>query len=130
MLGEKLLKLRKEKNITQEQLAEQIDVTRQTISNWELDETLPNTEQLKKISKVFEISIDELLDNEIKRIDKKEENIVRKKVLTKVFIAITIIWIIAATVAFIEKNYIPGIINILTALVAFTTAILIKNKKD
>lgn len=65
-LGEKILKLRKQKGISQEQLGEQIDVTRQTISNWELGETSPNPEQLKLLSKTLDVSIDELLDNERK----------------------------------------------------------------
>ncbi len=67
-LGENIYKLRKEKNLSQEQLGEQIKVTRQTISNWELNETSPNTEQLKLLSKAFNISIDELLNNDIKTI--------------------------------------------------------------
>lgn len=65
-LGEHILKLRKEKGFSQEQLGEKIQVTRQTVSNWELGETSPNPEQLKKLSKVLNISIDELLENETK----------------------------------------------------------------
>lgn len=65
-LGEKILKLRKQKGLSQEQLGEEINVTRQTISNWELGETLPNPEQLKLLSKMLDVSIDELLDNERK----------------------------------------------------------------
>ena len=44
-LGEKILELRKRNNLSQEQLGEKINVTRQTISNWELNETAPNPEQ-------------------------------------------------------------------------------------
>ena len=65
-LGENILKLRKKQGLSQEQLGYQIDVTRQTISNWESEDTAPNPEQLKRLSKVFDISIDELLDNEYK----------------------------------------------------------------
>ena len=64
-LGENIFKLRKEYNLSQEQLAEKINVTRQTISNWELGETAPNPEQLKLLSKELNISIDELLNNHI-----------------------------------------------------------------
>lgn len=67
-LGEKILKLRKSKGLSQEQFGEKINVTRQTISNWELGETSPNPEQLKLISKELNISIDELLDNEIQSV--------------------------------------------------------------
>lgn len=67
-LGENIYTLRKKNNLSQEQLGEQINVTRQTISNWELNETTPNTEQLKLISKTFNISIDDLLDNDIRAV--------------------------------------------------------------
>lgn len=67
-LGEKILNLRKRRGLSQEQLGEKINVTRQTISNWELGETSPNPEQLKLISQELNVSIDELLDNDIKTI--------------------------------------------------------------
>ena len=60
------LKLRKKSGLSQEQLGEKVNVTRQTISNWELNETTPNPEQLKLLSKALNVSIDELLDNDIK----------------------------------------------------------------
>lgn len=63
-LNENILKLRKSNGLSQEQLGEQVHVTRQTISNWELGETTPNPEQLKLLSKTLNVSIDELLDNE------------------------------------------------------------------
>lgn len=65
MLGENILKLRKKNGLSQEQLGEKINVTRQTISNWELGETAPNPEQLKLLSQSLNITIDELLDNDI-----------------------------------------------------------------
>lgn len=67
-LGQNILKLRKENGLSQEQLGEKTNVTRQTISNWELDETSPNPEQLKLLSKALKVSIDELLDNDISSI--------------------------------------------------------------
>ena len=50
-LGDKILQLRKKNGLSQGQLGEKVDVTRQTISNWELGETTPNPEQLKKCQK-------------------------------------------------------------------------------
>lgn len=67
-LGENILKYRKENHLSQEDLAYKVNVTRQTISNWELNDTMPNPEQLKKLSQVFQVSIDELLDNDVHRI--------------------------------------------------------------
>ena len=67
-LGNKILELRKRAGLSQEQLGEKVNVTRQTISNWELGETAPNPEQLKLLSQIFGISIDELLDNDMNHV--------------------------------------------------------------
>ena len=61
--SENLQILRKMKNMSQEQLAERLDVSRQAVSKWETDAGLPDTENLKELSRIFEISIDYLLDN-------------------------------------------------------------------
>ncbi len=66
MLGSNILELRKKKGLSQEELSEIVGVTRQTISNWELNETQPNPEQLKLLSKALNVSVDELIDNDIK----------------------------------------------------------------
>lgn len=63
-LGENILNLRKKNGLSQEKLAEKVEVTRQTISNWELGDTSPNPNQLKLLSKALNVSIDELVDNE------------------------------------------------------------------
>lgn len=62
--GEKLKQLRKQINWTQEQLAEQLYVSRAAISKWEGGKGYPNIESLKSISKIFGITIDELLSSE------------------------------------------------------------------
>ena len=67
-LGNKILELRKKTGLSQEQLGEKVNVTRQTISNWELGDTAPNPEQLKLLSQMLHISIDELLDNDISHV--------------------------------------------------------------
>lgn len=72
-LGEKILRLRKAKGFSQEYIAEQINVSRQTISNWELGETSPNPEQLLLLSKILETSVDSLLGNEMNFIDNNKK---------------------------------------------------------
>ena len=67
-LGEKIVSLRKKQKLSQEDLAEYLGVTRQTISNWELNETTPNISEAKELSKIFNISLDELVENDIKSI--------------------------------------------------------------
>ena len=65
-LSEKLQELRKEKGLTQEELAEALFVSRTAISKWESGRGVPNIESLKAISKFFSVSIDELLSGEEK----------------------------------------------------------------
>ena len=64
-LGKKIAELRKKNNLSQEELAEKVGVARQTISKWEIGDTTPDINQVKIISKIFNISIDELVDNDI-----------------------------------------------------------------
>lgn len=59
--GEKIAMLRKRKNITQEQLAEILGVSRQSVSRWEMDQAFPETEKLIRLSGLFSCSIDFLL---------------------------------------------------------------------
>lgn len=63
-LGAKIQDLRKRKGMSQEQLADHLGVTRQSISKWELNTSVPDIEKLKTISRLFDVSLDELLDNE------------------------------------------------------------------
>jgi len=64
--NEKLITLRKEKGLSQEELGEKLNVARQTVSKWELAETTPEMDKLIKISELFEISLDSLIkDTEI-----------------------------------------------------------------
>ena len=63
-LGEKLKKLRTDKGLTQEELAEKLYVTRTAISKWESDRGYPSIDALKAISKFFSVSIDELLSSD------------------------------------------------------------------
>lgn len=61
-LGKKIVELRKKYNLTQEKLANQIGISRQTLSNWESDITSPDIIQAKKIAQIFKISLDDLTD--------------------------------------------------------------------
>ena len=64
----KLYELRKQKGLSQEELANRLNVSRQTVSKWEVGESTPDMEKLVAMSDLFEISLDELV------LDKKEEN--------------------------------------------------------
>lgn len=66
-VGESILKIRKEKQMTQEEFAKLFNVTRQTVSNWENDKSYPDLQTLVNISNKFDVSLDVLLkgDSEI-----------------------------------------------------------------
>lgn len=63
-----IIKMRTMKGMTQEELAKEVFVTRQAVSRWESGETTPNTETLKLLSKLFDISINTLLGSPYKLI--------------------------------------------------------------
>ena len=63
-----IVKLRNQNNMTQEELAEKVFVTRQAVSRWETGETTPNIEALKQLSALFNVSINTLLGSEKKLI--------------------------------------------------------------
>ena len=62
MFGEMLKMMRKSRNLNQVQLAAQLNVTKQTISNWENNNILPSIDMLVKISHYFSVSTDYLLE--------------------------------------------------------------------
>lgn len=111
-LGQNILKLRKKTGLSQEELAEKVGVTRQTISNWELEETTPNPEQLKSLSKVLNVSVDDLIDNDLQnvvlsklKITEKQTKTIKKilKVFLIGFITLLVIDIIAFIICFTSK---------------------------
>lgn len=73
-LGIKIKELRSKVGITQRKLAEQLNVTAQAVSRWESDEVEPSIDTLKKMASIFNVTIDELLDN------KTEPKVVEKVV--------------------------------------------------
>lgn len=72
-LGEIIYNKRKEKGLTQEELAEKINVARQTVSKWETGDTLPDVESLKNLAVTLGFSIDEVFGIEADEGDDKTE---------------------------------------------------------
>lgn len=107
--NEELIRLRKEKGLSQEQLGYELGVTRQTISKWELGVSTPEMDKLIEISKLFNISLDDLVKNEL-NLKNKEEDVNMKgefverenkpmSGLVKVLIIVVIIGIIIGIIA-------------------------------
>lgn len=80
-LGKSLFNARKKSGMSQEEVAEKLGVSRQTISKWELDETLPDICQSKKLSNLYRLTLDELIDFDIdlKEIEQLIENTSEEK---------------------------------------------------
>ena len=72
-LGNHIKHYRNEKGLSQEELAERVYVTRQTISNWENNKSYPDINSIVLLSEIFEISIDNLIKGDVEQM-KKEIN--------------------------------------------------------
>ena len=73
-IGERLLKLRKEKNLSQEELANILDVSRQTISKWETDQSTPDFDKIVPLCEYFNITTDELLTGKMDIIQTRKDD--------------------------------------------------------
>lgn len=109
ILGEKIQQLRKKNNLSQEQLAEQLSVSRQSISKWELSESIPDTNKIVQLSKAFQVSTDYLLlddididsDRGILAVKKNSELIKKQYNVKTLFIVCTGISIIGLFMSFV-----------------------------
>ena len=73
MLSENIKNLRKEKGMSQEELAEKLNVVRQTVSKWEQNLSVPDSEMLIRIAEVFDVSVSSLLGETVETKDTKSE---------------------------------------------------------
>ena len=84
-LGNNFYTARKKQGLSQEEVAEKFGVSRQTISKWELDETLPDINQSKKLAAAYKVSLDELIEfdpdlNDIKEVIAKTSEEKQQKI--------------------------------------------------
>lgn len=106
---EKLIKLRKQNALSQEELAEKLNVTRQTISKWELGQSKPDMDKLIELSKLFEMSLDELTNDlditnseDVYKESSVEKN--NKKISVRILIIGIIIACILCGVGFLKQK--------------------------
>ena len=71
-MSEKIYKLRKSLSLTQDEFGAMLSVSRQAVSKWELGQSMPDIEILRKIKQLFNVSYDELIDNDTP-VDHKSE---------------------------------------------------------
>ena len=144
--GEKLYELRKEKKLSQEEVADKLNVTRQTVSKWETNQSTPDFDKVLPLCELFGISADELLsgnrkdDNNVKEENKEEVKIdeeripskqeIRRKsaevVSTSIFIYIVAVALLTIAIPVLKMNTIVASALFLCA-VAWATARLVKH---
>lgn len=111
-LGKKIVKIRKDNNLTQEDFAEKYNVTRQTISSWENSKSYPDLDTLVKISDDFDISLDVLLKEDkkvIENITKSQKDNKKYKIIlivigiiVGIFAIINLVWFVGVKSRYIE----------------------------
>ena len=104
-LGNLILKYRKQKNLSQEDLAKEIGVTRQTISKWELNETSPDLKQAAKLAELFEISFDELILKQNNKLKKNKTNLKFKKIALICYFILLLLIIEGVAILFYYFGY-------------------------
>ena len=108
-IGEKIYNLRKAKNYSQEEVANHLNVSRQTVSKWETDQSTPDFDKIVPLCELFEISTDEFLKGET-NISKKDDDGKDKKrnaiiVSVSIFLYfLAIIWIALAESMYIKEE--------------------------
>lgn len=146
--SEKLLTLRKSRNLTQEELAEQLDVSRQSVSKWESAQAMPELDKIVALSQVFDVTTDyllkpsdidelsakaEMLEHQQKKL---EQEIQKGKVRKAILLNCAAIYLIAVAVMMMEDclaweidflwNIFPGLtFPVITLLAATACAIFV-----
>lgn len=127
-IGKNIKKHRIEKSMTQDQLAEKLNVTRQAVSNWETGKTQPNIETLTVLGEYFGISVEELIYGRAGRVDISLNSAEGTgKIFGAAFLLFFMILILAAGVLFSNIWWI--IITVSLVLAVLTTALYQQSEK-
>lgn len=121
-LSKQIIRIRKLNNLTQEELANDLNVTRQAVSKWERDISLPDLETIKLISNKYNISIDTLMNNDV--IDEEEPVSIKKYIFYLIIFSIPILGFIYLIIqAHINDNI--NIRNLAKAILIIIISIII-----
>ena len=127
-IGDRLLKLRRERNLSQEDLANELDVSRQTISKWETNQSMPDFDKIVPICKYFGITTDELLTGDKDIIEAKattvKNNFARNIALAVTLYIVSVVALIICAAQFNEP--IIGV-SIFFIIIAMATGLLVYN---
>lgn len=123
-IGKKLKNARLQKGFTQEAVAEKIQVSRQTISNWENEKSYPDIVSVVNLSNLYDISLDELLKEDKHMLEHLEEstNIVRsnKRLAATVIINIVFLFILMLLSSVVPNRTLFLVIVFVLAIISFS----------
>lgn len=130
-IGSRMKKYREEQNISQEELALKIFVSRQTISNWETDKSYPDIKSLIMLSNIFNVSLDNFIKKDIEEMRKiiDSKKVKEFNVMSYVFLVEMLVLIISAYPLFKLLDFIGFIIWISLYTISFGTARVIERFK-
>lgn len=132
-IGTRIKKFRENQNISQDELALKLFVSRQTVSNWETNKSYPDIKSLTMLSNIFNVSLDNFIRGDLEEMRKiiDKEKVKEFSVMSYIFLAEMLIVAISAYPLFSMDGYIGIIIWILFFAITFGTATIIeKLKKD
>ena len=128
-INEKIYSLRKQNNLSQEELADKLNVSRQTVSKWELGDSCPDFDKIVPLCEVFGITTEELLNN--KKIEDKDKDDESKPDTTKallICISIFLYFIAVVSIIFGEEylHLNDGVlVSIFLTICGFATAMIV-----
>lgn len=130
-VGARIKKHREKQNISQDELALKVFVSRQTISNWETNKSYPDIKSLTMLSNIFHVTLDDFIKGDIEEMKKivSKEKIEKFNIMSYIFLVEMLILMFSAYPLFKIDGYIGTIIWALFFVVTFVTAIIIEKFK-
>ncbi len=130
-VGARIKKHRERQNISQDELALKIFVSRQTISNWETSKSYPDIKSLTMLSNIFHVSLDDFIKGDIEEMKKivSKEKIEKFNIISYIFLGEMLILMFSAYPLFRIDGYIGAIIWALFFVIAIVTATIIEKFK-
>ena len=102
--------LRKKRNMSQEQLAEVLGVTRQAVSKWEAGQSTPDVEKLVQLSELFQVPVDQMLKDIEEENRQEDDHDALYTVLT--FIALAIVWFTGLMLVIVNVFFNTGVLQV------------------
>ena len=130
-VGARIKKHREKQNISQDELALKIFVSRQTISNWETSKSYPDIKSLTMLSNIFHVTLDDFIKEDIEEMKKivSKDKIEKFNIMSYIFLAEMLILMFSAYPLFKIDGYIGAIIWALFFVITIVTATIIEKFK-